>query len=1383
MQRVSLLIAAAAACVLARPAEARTFPPDQVPPALAPWVPWVLDEAPDRNCPLVAGAPVCVWPSRLALHLEETGGTFVLDATLDRDAVIDLPGGTAWWPQDVMIGDTPAVVIPDGDAPAVRAGPGEVHVRGRFAWKSLPESIRIPPTLARVDLTVGGTPVPFPRRDEALLWVRQREATGEEGDRLDIEVSRKLTDGIPMTLATRLVLRASGRPREVDLGRVLPDGFVAMAVSGDVPARLDAGGRLHAQVRAGTYAIEVSARTDGTAPETFTAPKREPPWPPDETWVFEASDALRQVTVTGAPGIDPSRTALRDDWKRLPAYLLAGGESLTVKTARRGEPEPRPGTLVLDREAWMDVDGRGFTLRDQISGELTSGWRLDLQAPATLGHVAIDGADQLVTTAPGTGRQGVEVRRGQLAVVAESRVDGATRTLPAVGWSEDVQKLSMRLHLAPGWSLLATEGVDQVSGTWIGEWTLLGFLFVLLISLAIGKLTRWYWGILALVALALNYQQPDRPWLTWASLLASTALLSVALPDRLRSAVRLWWWGSVIGLALVAVPFAAWEVRCGLHPQVDRPGLSLGLGFPKYREAVQTATFDNYNPGYGNQANMAAAREEAQGIEQQVARGGNAEDKGAAGFAYGSKIGYGSKGWSRNPRRALQNDPNAVVQTGPGVPGWLWKQWDLRWNGPVDRDHQVRLWLLSPRVNLGLALLRAVLTLLLAVLLVRRGRTTARPSGPAGAGARGAAVAAMVVLALAAVPARASDVPDRSTLDELRARLTRVDACPGPCTSTSKVDIAIRAGTLSLRSEVHAAAIGDWSLPGPAQNWVPAVVTVDGRPAAMALLADGFLHVRLAPGRHVVESTGPLPPMDTLTLELADVPHRVAADAVGWRVEGLREDGRAERSIQLVREMAGRAAAEEGGADREPEVALPPWLVVTRTLDIGIPWLVQTAVHRASPAGSPVVVRVPLLPGESVTDADLRVEAGHVVVSLGRDETDVAWDSALDEQPKLSLAAPKGVPWSEVWVLQCSPIWECRAEGLPPTSHQAGGRWQPVFQPYPGESLALAFERPAGAHGQSVTVDTAELVVRPGTRLAAGTLTVGVRSSQGGVHAFELPAEAKVQYVRVDGREEPIRLEAGRLSVTLKPGGQTVEIAWQQPGGISLLERVPRVGVGEGAVNARVRVELPSDRWLILAGGPSWGPAILFWSTLAAALVLALLLGRVPWSPLRTWQWALLLCGLALVPIPAALVVVGWFLAMQRRGMRERPVRPIAHDFGQLVLVGWTCAALVFLYDAVHAGLLLLPDMQVEGAGSSNGNLVWYADRVAAALPQPWVVSLPRWVWQAAMLAWSLWLAWSLVRWVPWAWRSFSAGGLWLRIRKRRVLDVPPSAPTPAPGP
>ena len=46
-------------------------------------------------------------------------------------------------------------------------------------------------------------------------------------------------------------------------------------------------------------------------------------------------------------------------------------------------------------------------------------------------------------------------------------------------------------------------------------------------------------------------------------------------------------------------------------------------------------------------------------------------------------------------------------------------------------------------------------------------------------------------------------------------------------------------------------------------------------------------------------------------------------------------------------------------------------------------WTVETHIRRSTPAGAPIALRVPLLPGEAPTRANLVVEHGEAAVSLG----------------------------------------------------------------------------------------------------------------------------------------------------------------------------------------------------------------------------------------------------------------------------------------------------------------------------------------------------------------------------------------------------------------
>ncbi|MBI2993807.1 MAG: hypothetical protein HYY48_06475 [Gammaproteobacteria bacterium] len=55
----------------------------------------------------------------------------------------------------------------------------------------------------------------------------------------------------------------------------------------------------------------------------------------------------------------------------------------------------------------------------------------------------------------------------------------------------------------------------------------------------------------------------------------------------------------------------------------------------------------------------------------------------------------------------------------------------------------------------------------------------------------------------------------------------------------------------------------------------------------------------------------------------------------------------------------------------------------------------------------------------------------------------------------------------------------------------------------------------------------------------------------------------------------------------------------------------------------------------------------------------------------------------------------------------------------------------------------------------------WYQDRSGPLLPQAWILSVPLWVYRALMLAWALWLAFALLRWLKWGWSCWSRDGYW----------------------
>ncbi len=222
------------------------------PPSLQEWVPWVLDSHPDLRCPLVGEARVCAWPGVLELALDDRGGSLRLAGLRRPRPRLPLPGDATLFPRDVTLDGKPALLRRLGDAPALALPRGEHRVAGSFRWQRLPESLPLPREIAIVDLRLRGERIARPHRESGgLLWLAAREAEANEEDSLAIEVYRKIQDGVPALLETRLLLRVAGAAREVDLGEPLPPGFEPYELESGLPARYGRDRRLRVQLRPG----------------------------------------------------------------------------------------------------------------------------------------------------------------------------------------------------------------------------------------------------------------------------------------------------------------------------------------------------------------------------------------------------------------------------------------------------------------------------------------------------------------------------------------------------------------------------------------------------------------------------------------------------------------------------------------------------------------------------------------------------------------------------------------------------------------------------------------------------------------------------------------------------------------------------------------------------------------------------------------------------------------------------------------------------------------------------------------------------------------------------------------------------------------------------
>ncbi len=1319
----------------------------EIPPELARWRSWVLHGEEEALCPSAYndGAIVrCQWPSQLTVDVKDDGGRFEQHWLMFADGWVSLPGSPVMWPDGVIVDGTSAAVVNRDNHPCVKLTPGEHHIKGRFYWMRMPEMMRVPPSVGLISLTVGGQKIQSPVVDvQGRLWLQRRAVQSGQEDHLKVQIFRLINDSIPIQVTTLLRLYVSGQAREIHLKNVSLQNLVPMVLTSQLPARFTSKGALMIQARPGRWEVQLVGRM----PDFMTKMGMGDSPYGDEVWSFQPQHHLRMVEIEGVPQVEPGQTEMPNEWRKYAAYLVKPKATIQFKTIRRGDPDPVPDQLSLFRRWWLDFDGKGFTLQDTIDGTVSRQWYMAMNSPVVLGRVSVDGKDHVITAQGDLKKAGVELRRGDLKLQSDARLPVRSGSISAVGWDHDFKKVTGELHLPPGWRLMAAMGVDQVSDTWLQRWSLLDFFVVLIIGLAVFKLRGWRWGALALTTMVLLFHEPGAPRMVWLHILAVLALLPL-LPDNwIKRFVSFWGLGAVLVLLIISIPFVVNQVRWGLYPQLASHNDHQAGGRAR-PHAVKVPQAESSKEAGPKLLDNAQQRRQLKGSYTSAPMESDAMGRGA--------------------KAIWHQDPDALVPTGPGLPEWHWQTVQLRWNGPVAKDQTMHLILWSPWINLTLAILRAILLGLFVWGVIDwkswwkswRQKIYNQLSP-------GSALTAMLLLFLAAQwsPAHAAgegEFPPPVMLDTLKQRLLEPADCLPFCADISRLQVDVSDDDLRIMLKVHAANQIAIPLPVNRKSWAPDQILLDNAPiSGMGRDDSGGLWAVVPPGLHTVIMLGSVAQEAMVQIPLPLKPHLASYVAKGWAVQGIMPDGTVGSSVQMNRiqeKQSARRSSRDNGA-------LPPFLHVRRELHLGLTWQVNTTIERVTPVGTPIVVNLPLLANESVTTAGLHVDKGHALINMSADQRRVFFSSALKITPKILLTAPRAVPWTESWVLDASPIWHCDLSGIAVIHHQGrAGHWQPQWQPWAGESVTIKVHRPKAIEGQSLTLQNADLTLTPGRRFTRGALALKINSSRGGQHIVELPPKSNLQEVRVKGKSLPVRQDGQWVSVPLTPGQQTIDIQWHQLTPFETLFKVPLIRIGKEAVNATVTIKMPQKRWILLVGGPRWGPAVLFWSYLAVIVLAALGLGRLTITSLKSWQWVLLGLGMTQIPTPMALIIVGWLLALGFRQKRPMPKNWLGFNTLQLGLALLTLLSLISLFAAVKAGLIGHPDMQIEGNNSSSWVLNWTQDRIGEDFPRPWVLSFPIWIYRGLMLAWSLWLAYALLGWLKWGWQCYAKDGVW---RKR----------------
>jgi hypothetical protein len=723
-----------------------------------------------------------------------------------------------------------------------------------------------------------------------------------------------------------------------------------------------------------------------------------------------------------------------------------------------------------------------------------------------------------------------------------------------------------------------------------------------------------------------------------------------------------------------------------------------------------------------------------------------------------------------------------VTQTGGGEPAWrLGHQYSLHWSGPVAETQDVRLLVSPPWLTRSLRVLLAALLAWLVWRLARlafpagaspAARLKGRAASSLASTASGLCLAVLLAAPVFPTPAAAGSAgafPPEPLLEQLRERLLEAPECAPACIDVPDARLDADARTLRAALTAHAEAASSLALPEPGEYASLRAAWVDGeirpvlrfRELSYLILPRGIHQVRLE-----YDLAG-----ETAALTFPIRPARIEFSGGIWRAEGIDEN-------RLLGETLNFSLGEKPAAGEASERAaqqFPPFTQVRRNFDFDLDWSVRTEVRRIAPAEGGFTLPVPLLPGEHVTTPEVKVQDGRALAAFSAIAKTVAWSARLDKTETIELIAPPLVDRAEIWRVAVSPSWHLEWSGVPVTLSGAEQE-QAVFEfhPLPGERLTLTLTQPVQTEGRLRAIDRVRLENRVGRHASDVTLEFSLRASQGGDHAVTLPPELEVLDVQRDGVRLNLQPREGRLSLPVSPGTQNYALGLRRQGDIEASSTSPSIDLGLPAANIELQTILGEQRWILAAAGPATGPAVLYWGELAVALIVALLLARRILPSVGRREWFLLVLGFSTFSWMTLFVIVLWLLAVDWRARAESCAGWPAMKFDavQVGIVALTAVMLGMLVSSVSSGLLGVPDMGIAGHGSSVGRLRWFADQSVAQLPVVQVISLPIWVYRLLMLAWALWLAYVLIRWLNRGLAAWLGQGYWKKIGKRKPKEA-----------
>ena len=573
-----------------------------LPVMLAPWVNWIKAKNLEDLCLLNnANEKQCVFVPLVEIGENDNFFNFKISgSSYLKEFWIKIPSGQSQkvWPENILVNNQKGQVLEKDGFSLVKVAKGDFNI----VFNINKQDLRSNPSLQLAQnflIIKNKTSTSWLAENNQLLWIAKKVQEKEEATSSvkneEIKVYRKLSDGIPLKLETRIQVVYSGKEKEIFLGKVLPEEFKLLQIQSDLSINQREDG-FYIKVISGEHWLTFMAysfnNTKSIATKDLVKGKI------NEFWSVKNDVNVRQTEIKLAQAVDPKQAFVPQEWQNLPTYNVK--EALGIETVRRGINLQDNLSYKSNRMSWYGFNNDTMLHVDNMTFKNEGKSFMSFDGSITPKEFSLNQQPQMIVE--NDKKQGIVLKQGQYpaSFYAQTSTEFNTKFI-----ADSKQDLALwNLTIAPRHRLLHVTGVDRAIDSWTDKWNLYTIFAIFLITLGFYKLFGIPLALLSFSCIFLFQSNAFLSWTIWPMLLLLMALLKVLpVKNKFTRLVRYTTAILVIGVSFIFIIFTVQEARYIMNGSLEKinhgrfsyvqPGIAESVAPAIAPQKGLTPTFNN----------------------------------------------------------------------------------------------------------------------------------------------------------------------------------------------------------------------------------------------------------------------------------------------------------------------------------------------------------------------------------------------------------------------------------------------------------------------------------------------------------------------------------------------------------------------------------------------------------------------------------------------------------------------------------------------------------------------------------------------------------------------------------------------------------------------